>query len=149
MTIRELREQIQTYLSTITALPGVVCLLERDGTDQSEAETEALRTKGLLIVVQNLVGSLGSRSQEGRLLKLDLAVPIAIIENPIINLGVGGTGIVGEDALETIARHLMGRAGPFGAMEVSGDSFGRIDEGDGVVVNYFVVSVPWVMRPNW
>jgi len=149
MTIRELRESIQTHLATITELSGVSCLIERDGTDQSEAEATALRAKGLVIYVQNMVGSLGSESQEGKLLKMDLAIPITLIENPTINLGDDGTGIPGENAIEIVARKLMGRATEFGHLKVSGDSFGRIEEGDGVVIHYFVVTAPWIMRPAW
>lgn len=149
MTIRQLRESIQTYLATITELPDVVCLIERDGTDQSEAEAEALRTKGMLLVVGNVIGSLGAQSQSGKLIKLDLAIPIALFENPVINLGTGGTGVPGENALEIVARHIMGRAAPFGNMEVSGDSFGRDEEGEGVIAHYFVLTVPWLMRPTW
>ena len=149
MTKSELRESIQTYLSTITELQDVVSLLERDGTDQSEAEAEALRTKGMLLVVQNSVGSLGAQSQEGKLLKMDLAIPVALIENPVINLGTGGTGVPGEDAIDIVAKKLMGRSVDYGHLAVSGDSFGRIDEGDGVIVHFFVVTAPWLMRPAW
>lgn len=149
MTKRELRESIQTYLSTITGLPDVVCLLERDGTDQSEAEAEALRTKGMLLVVQNALGALGAQSQEGQLLKLDLAIPIALIENPVVNLNTGGTTVPGEDAIDIVAKKIMGRRVRGGSLVVLGDSFGRIDEGDGVIVHFFVVAAPWLMQSDW
>lgn len=149
MTIRELRESIQTWLSDITELPDVVVLLERDDIDQEAAGEAALAAKGLLIVVQNAIGSFGAESQNGKLLKLDRAIPIALIENPVVNMGTGGTGVPGEVAVDILARLLMGRPGPFDALKVNGDSFGRIDEGDGVVTHFFVVSAPWLMRPSW
>ena len=146
MTIRELRESIQTHLSTITELPDVVCFIERDGTDQEEALDTQLRTKGLAIVVQSMAGSVGSQSQAGRLAKMDLAIPVAVLENPTANLGAGGSGVPAENAVEIIARKLIGKETEFGTLSIGNDSFGRVDEGDGVIVYYFAVMAPWIMR---
>ena len=147
MTIRGLREQIQTWLSTITELPGVAVLLERDGEDMEESLEAALRTKGLAIIVLSSSGSLTSQSIKGSVASLDRLIPIALIENPKVNLATGGTLVPAEDAVDIVAKKLLGREGPFGALQIAQDSLGRAEEGDGVVSYFFAVTAPWVLRP--
>lgn len=141
------RARIKTLVEAIPQLAGVGVFLERGGEDLEAPVADAVRAKGLAIVILSAAGATVDQSRGG-VVSLSATVALGVLENPATNFQPGGAQLSSEDVVELLIANLAGKDVGSGGLSIGDAAFARADEEDGLLLHVLIAEVPLVIRPG-